>query len=171
MYAGDKQKISIKFMPGVPDRIMEQVKVDIAHFEPILFPIYGHGIFTNLFVQLPREDANDEVWLATLEEARRAIEGAKNGETMENQPPLPPAVVPPSQDESRPQTKQSTLTTGRKMIAKRSQDAGIESDGKNPPKTAPATLAIPITSRKSSVETVDDNGLGQGKGRSCSYSE
>ena len=47
-HAGDKQKISIKFMPGVPDRIMEQVKVDIAHFEPILFPIYGHGIFTNV---------------------------------------------------------------------------------------------------------------------------
>ena len=79
-------------IPGVPDRIMEQVKVDIAHFEPILFPIYGHGIFTNVFVQLPREDADDEVWLATLEEARRAIEGAKNGETMENQPPLPPAI-------------------------------------------------------------------------------
>ena len=38
---------------------------------------------------------------------------------MENQPPLPPAIVPPSQDGSRPDTKQSTLTTGRKMIAQR----------------------------------------------------
>ena len=34
VYAGDKQKITIKFMPGVPDRIMEQVKVDIAHLNP-----------------------------------------------------------------------------------------------------------------------------------------
>ena len=38
IYAGDKQKISVTFRPGIPDRIMEQLMIDIAHFEPVVFP-------------------------------------------------------------------------------------------------------------------------------------
>ena len=75
IYAGDKQKISVTFRPGIPDRIMEQLMIDIAHFEPIVFPVYGHGIFTSCHVSLPRSDANDESWLTALDEAKRAREG------------------------------------------------------------------------------------------------
>eukprot|EP00505_MAST-04D_sp_SCG-Rhode-Island_P002661 Stramenopile-MAST_4_protein_2661 len=162
IYAGDKQKITVKFQPGIPDRIMETVKVDIAHFEPIMFPVYGHGIFTNIHVSLPREDANDEVWLATVEEARRAIEGVQNGDVVANRPPLPPAIVPPDMDNARPDT---TLTTGRaaqKGVVPSPLDGTVELSIDNlpgsavpaPPKTAPAMMAIPISGRKDSQETV-----------------
>jgi hypothetical protein len=62
IYAGEKQKVTATFRPGIPDRVMEHVKIDIAHFEPVTMPVYGHGIFTSILLSLPREDAESEAW-------------------------------------------------------------------------------------------------------------
>ena len=55
IYAGDKQKISVAFKPGIPDRLMEQLLIDIAHFEPVVFP----RIRPWHFHKLPRQPAAD----------------------------------------------------------------------------------------------------------------
>ena len=50
---------------------MEQLMIDIAHFEPVVFPVYGHGIFTSCHVSLPRADKEEESWLTAIDEAKR----------------------------------------------------------------------------------------------------
>ena len=142
IYAGDKQKITVTFRPGIPDRIMERLMIDIAHFEPVVFPVYGHGIFTSCHVSLPRKDANDEDWLTALDEAKRAREGQ-----IDNTDLLPP---PPGMSESgsRPgtsNTNKSAMTTGRGRAAeaKKAASAKAASDAASklrPPGTAPATM-------------------------------
>ena len=138
IYAGDKQKISVAFKPGIPDRLMEQLLIDIAHFEPVVFPVYGHGIFTSCHVSLPRTDNEDESWLTALDEAKRAREGKNAGDA-----DLPPAAM--GSDDSRPgtsTTQASVMTTGRgKAKALASAKAAAEAaTNLKPPGTAPANI-------------------------------
>jgi hydrocephalus-inducing protein len=149
IYAGDKQKISITFRPGIPDRIMEQLMIDIAHFEPVVFPVYGHGIFTSCHISLPRSDKNDESWLTALDEAKRSREGSAEDDAK---------FLPP--EESRPNTSQtnvSVMTTGRGREKAKQAAAKLatEAAGKlKPPGTAPAAIGGARKEEVSNVETV-----------------
>jgi hypothetical protein len=72
---GDKQRLQVKFKPGVPDRLMERLVLEIAHFEPVEFPVIGFGMYASVSVALPRHDPQllEDDWTALLEEARFAL--------------------------------------------------------------------------------------------------
>ena len=81
VYANDKQRIVVKFRPGIPEQIMESIVVELAHYEPIMFPVYGQGIYASVNVTLPRVDAESSDWLDLMAEARGALQkvGANTG--------------------------------------------------------------------------------------------
>ena len=53
--AFDKTKLKIKFLPGVPDQLVENIVLEVAHFPTIDFKVYGSGIFAAFTTNLPRE--------------------------------------------------------------------------------------------------------------------
>jgi hypothetical protein len=61
VFPHEKQKIMVKFKPGLPEKIFEKLVLEIAHFDPVEFPIYGEGIYCQLHVTLPR-DENVNPW-------------------------------------------------------------------------------------------------------------
>ena len=61
VFPNEKQKIVVKFKPGLPEKVFEKLILEIAHFDPVEFPIYGEGIYCQLGVTLPR-DENVNPW-------------------------------------------------------------------------------------------------------------
>ncbi|CAK4295658.1 unnamed protein product [Aphanomyces euteiches] len=52
--ANDKQRIVVRFRPGVPQSMVEALWLEVAHFQPVEFKMYCHGIFAALSANLPR---------------------------------------------------------------------------------------------------------------------
>jgi len=52
--ANDKQKILVRFRPGVPQAFKETLVLEIAHFEPVYFLVFGQGIYSSVALSLPR---------------------------------------------------------------------------------------------------------------------
>lgn len=73
VFAGDKQRITVKFQPGIPERITERLVIEVAHFEPCEFPIHGQGIYAAMCVSLPREVEDAEDWDLALVAARHRL--------------------------------------------------------------------------------------------------
>uniref|UniRef100_A0A7S2QVW6 MSP domain-containing protein n=2 Tax=Triparma pacifica TaxID=91992 RepID=A0A7S2QVW6_9STRA len=61
VFPNEKQKIVVRFKPGLPEKVFEKLILEIAHFDPVEFPIYGEGIYCQLGVTLPR-DENVNPW-------------------------------------------------------------------------------------------------------------
>lgn len=55
IFGGEKQRVVVRFNPGIPEMMCEKLVLEIAHFEPVTFPIYGEGIYVQAAVQLPRD--------------------------------------------------------------------------------------------------------------------
>ncbi|PFH36000.1 hypothetical protein BESB_056510 [Besnoitia besnoiti] len=81
----DKQKIGIRFRPGMPMEYYQTIYLDIAHFEPVPISIRGTGTFPSLALNLPRRDeaAHRDRWFQALQDLT-----------------TPPAELPPAQLES-----------------------------------------------------------------------
>ncbi|KAF0682818.1 Aste57867_25117 [Aphanomyces stellatus] len=54
IFANDKQRISVRFRPGIPECLVEALWLEVAHFQPVEFKMYCHGIFASLSANLPR---------------------------------------------------------------------------------------------------------------------
>ncbi|ETV98760.1 hypothetical protein H310_08827 [Aphanomyces invadans] len=54
IFANDKQRISVRFRPGIPENMVETLWLEVAHFQPVEFKMYCHGIFASLSANLPR---------------------------------------------------------------------------------------------------------------------
>lgn len=54
--AGDKTRIVVRVIPGVPDKVNEVIVVEVAYYEPILFTIKAQGIYPAILLTLPRSD-------------------------------------------------------------------------------------------------------------------
>ena len=48
--------LTVKFLPGVPDRFERTFKILVAHFEPEDITIFCEGIFPRITLDLPRYD-------------------------------------------------------------------------------------------------------------------
>ena len=59
----------LQIVLGVPERVSEVLKVQIAHFEPVFVAIRGEGVFPAVVLTLPRmEDAGFAVALRQAQE-------------------------------------------------------------------------------------------------------
>lgn len=48
--AGDKERITIRFRPGIPDEVAEVALLEVAHFERQRIHVRGHGIFPGIIL-------------------------------------------------------------------------------------------------------------------------
>ncbi|RLN87341.1 hypothetical protein BBJ28_00008070 [Nothophytophthora sp. Chile5] len=51
----EKQRILVRLRPGIPEPFEETMVLEIAHFQPIPFKLYGCGTFAAVSINLPRE--------------------------------------------------------------------------------------------------------------------
>ena len=49
-----EQKLTVKYLPGVPEKFDKCFRVQVAHFEPDLITIHGEGVFPRISLDLPR---------------------------------------------------------------------------------------------------------------------
>lgn len=48
--AGDKERITIRFRPGIPDEVSEVALLEVAHFERQRINVRGHGVFPGILL-------------------------------------------------------------------------------------------------------------------------
>ena len=97
VFAGDSQRIVVRFRPGLPTKISEKVIIEVAHFEPVEFPIYGEGTFATVDVAMPRYEEED-AWAELLQEAEQSLRSSTlqsptNGFELEPEKPLSKKAV------------------------------------------------------------------------------
>ena len=49
-----EQKLTVKYLPGVPEKFDKCFRVQVAHFEADLITIHGEGVFPRISLDLPR---------------------------------------------------------------------------------------------------------------------
>ncbi|XP_013405663.1 hydrocephalus-inducing protein [Lingula anatina] len=69
--------LTVKYLPGVPERFHRSFQIQVAHFEPDTINIYGEGVFPRISLDLPRVDDNDGRYSSQLKEARELLSGEK----------------------------------------------------------------------------------------------
>ncbi|CCI45136.1 unnamed protein product [Albugo candida] len=53
--SGEKQRISVRVCPGVPEYFEEVIWIELAYFEPIAITVSGYGLFSTWSCTLPRD--------------------------------------------------------------------------------------------------------------------
>ena len=56
-----KQKLTVRLLPGLPQKIHETVLLQLAHFEPEELVVMAEGIYPRVELNLPREETADYV--------------------------------------------------------------------------------------------------------------
>ncbi|GMF15729.1 unnamed protein product [Phytophthora fragariaefolia] len=87
----EKQRILVRLRPGIPEYFEETIVLEIAHFQPIPFKLFGCGTFAAVSLNLPRENHPASVirgdapqWKELKKRAKLNIElGTLNAATME----------------------------------------------------------------------------------------
>jgi len=133
VFPHEKQKIMVRFSPGLPEKFFEKLVLEIAHFDPVELPVYGEGIYCQLAVSLPRDEKVNPwglplssplpSWPEILEDARCNLIDPSPLLSPPNPSTLPPPpnatstistnlIAPPTAstmaNSSRPQTGMST---------------------------------------------------------------
>ncbi|XP_074644164.1 hydrocephalus-inducing protein homolog [Tubulanus polymorphus] len=68
-----QQTLTIKFLPGVPERFHKSFMIQVAHFEPDIVNLYGEGVFTRISLDLPRIGDEEGLYSSLLKEAREVL--------------------------------------------------------------------------------------------------
>lgn len=50
----EEMKLTIKFLPGIPERFDKTFKIQVAHFEPEVIRVMCEGTFPRVTLDLPR---------------------------------------------------------------------------------------------------------------------
>lgn len=66
-----EQKLTIKYLPGVPEKFDKCFRVQVAHFEPDLITIHGEGVFPRISLDLPR--VPDEQYTSLVKHAKENV--------------------------------------------------------------------------------------------------
>ena len=66
--AGERFKVNVKFIPGIPDNIDEMFLVECGHFPAARFKVKAVGIYPGCLLSFPR--ASDEEYQSRLERVR-----------------------------------------------------------------------------------------------------
>ncbi|XP_064641495.1 hydrocephalus-inducing protein-like isoform X2 [Lineus longissimus] len=71
--AMSQQTLTIKYLPGVPERFHRSFQVQVAHFEPDTINLYGEGVFPRISLDLPRIGDEAGHYSSLLKEARETL--------------------------------------------------------------------------------------------------
>lgn len=87
----DKQRILVRLRPGIPEQFDETIVIEVAHFQPIEFKLFGNGIFSSVLINLPRENhpsstiqGENPKWKNLKKIARRNLETSTLSEALVN---------------------------------------------------------------------------------------
>ncbi|KAH8070819.1 hypothetical protein JL721_4732 [Aureococcus anophagefferens] len=98
--ANDKQTIVVRLKPGLPETFRENLVIEVAHFEPVDFPITGTGIYASVSVSLPRDAKKmahnlgadlGTTWASAISKTREFLQQERLN-AAELLPPPPPAA-------------------------------------------------------------------------------
>jgi hypothetical protein len=85
VYPGERQRVVVRFAPGIPEVMCERLLIEVAHFDPVEFPVYGEGVYVGVAVGLPRDsdkpifhwrpeaEGTQVEWEALLEQAQKRL--------------------------------------------------------------------------------------------------
>ncbi|KAH8054149.1 hypothetical protein JL720_14520 [Aureococcus anophagefferens] len=99
--ANDKQTIVVRLKPGLPETFRENLVIEVAHFEPVDFPITGTGIYASVSVSLPRDAKKmahnlgadlGTTWASAISKTREFLQQERLN-AAELLPPPPPAAT------------------------------------------------------------------------------
>lgn len=65
-----EQKLTVKYLPGVPEKFDKCFRVQVAHFEPDLVTIHGEGVFPRISLDLPRVIDSEGRYTSLVKEAK-----------------------------------------------------------------------------------------------------
>lgn len=78
---GEKARVIVRLRPGIPEPFEETLVLEIAHFQPFEFKMFGVGIFSSVTFNLPREPHPSSTvenaapnWAVLKKRARKLIE-------------------------------------------------------------------------------------------------
>ncbi|KAL3860158.1 hypothetical protein ACJMK2_010318 [Sinanodonta woodiana] len=71
--AMSQQKLTIKYLPGVPEKFDKSFRIQVAHFEPDLITIHGEGVFPRISLDIPRHSDEAGQYASMIKEARENI--------------------------------------------------------------------------------------------------
>ncbi|GIL73964.1 hypothetical protein Vretifemale_3957, partial [Volvox reticuliferus] len=66
-----KETVKLKVCPGIPEKLVETLLVEVAHFEPVPIQISVEGAYAAVAINLPR--VRDEQFTSWLEKARMSL--------------------------------------------------------------------------------------------------
>ncbi|XP_078688637.1 hydrocephalus-inducing protein-like [Branchiostoma floridae x Branchiostoma belcheri] len=71
--ANSQQTLTLKFLPGAPEKFHKKFQIQVAHFEPDIITVHGEGIFPRLSFDLPRLPDEDGQYTRLMAQAREAL--------------------------------------------------------------------------------------------------
>ncbi|OQR91449.1 hydrocephalus-inducing protein [Achlya hypogyna] len=182
IFANDKQRVSVRFKPGIPDTLVESIWLEIAHFPPIEFKLYCRGIFASLSVNLPRGKSHPNCAIENVQPKwRDVLKGAKYNIEHPRLAALPPTTAitcepatlglarpnsrapvaqPRLNKDGVPMTAVSTERTARTTARTTTRNAGVPTNStarsqKSPLKNSASGDSFDLVARGQHYDSVD----------------
>ncbi|XP_076848184.1 hydrocephalus-inducing protein homolog isoform X3 [Brachyhypopomus gauderio] len=83
--ANAEMKLSVYYLPGMPDVFHRTFQLQVAFFEPEDITLRGEGVFPRVCLDLPR-DLDEERYSSVLKEAKEAMESRRQREEVLSRP-------------------------------------------------------------------------------------
>ena len=71
--ADSQQTLTIKFLPGIPEKFHKSFQIQVAHFEPDTVNLLGEGVFPRISLDLPRSMEQEGQYEELVKEVREKL--------------------------------------------------------------------------------------------------
>ncbi|PNH08880.1 Hydrocephalus-inducing protein [Tetrabaena socialis] len=128
-----KETIKLKVCPGIPEKLVETLLVEIAHFEPVQVQVLVEGTYAAVSLNLPRQ--SDEDFLSCLEAARAKYINSALSQIPPDDPAKPgdaalsPASGPPGSASASPLRTGARRSAAAAAAAARPDTGGTDATG------------------------------------------
>ena len=68
-----EQKLTVKYLPGIPEAFSKDFIIQVAHFEPDVISLKGDGVFPRISLDLPRTPDSYSGYHEMIAEARKNL--------------------------------------------------------------------------------------------------
>ncbi|KAL0967855.1 hypothetical protein UPYG_G00258380 [Umbra pygmaea] len=79
--ANAEQKLSVYYLPGIPEIFCKSFLLQVAYFEPEIIHLEGEAVFPRVCLDLPRE-LRDDMYAAVVKEAMQSLEKERRYESI-----------------------------------------------------------------------------------------